>query len=175
MNNNVQIRLAQQNDLQSILCLNKKYLFDNIDTTALKKGFIRVSYDAAEMNSIIEHKEVVVAEIGGKIVAYYLLGHRSNAESLNYQYMALTFGGDTLLKNLNIACGAQAIVDEKYRGLGLTGKMLAVLIQNVKNKYDYLFSSITKINQNAYKVHEKSGYIVVGEDETKVYVLLKIN
>lgn len=129
------------------------------------------------MSEIIRNEEIVITCVDNKIIAYYLLGYRSNAKSLAYQYEALTtlYLGNSLLNNLKIAFGAQAIVDEKYRSLRLTGKMLQVLIENVKFKYDYLFSSITKINDNAQKVHERSGYIVIGEDSNKVFVLLKIN
>ncbi len=52
--------------------------------------------------------------------------------------------------------------------------MLELLIKNVGGKYDYLMSSITKTNDNAFKVHERSGYLIVGETETKVFVCLKI-
>ncbi len=52
--------------------------------------------------------------------------------------------------------------------------MLQILIERIKGKYDYLMSSITKTNDAAFKVHEKSGYIIVGETDTKVFVCLKI-
>lgn len=105
------------------------------------------------------------------------MGHITKSRSLEYQYEILPriiYNG-THIHNYKIACGAQAIVDEKFRSNGLTSQMLQLLIEKVKNKYDYIFSSITKINRNAYSVHEKAGYILVGEDENKAFVLLNIS
>ena len=173
---NLIIEIPTFKDIDNLLFLNQKYLLNNLNQEQIKDGFIKVFYTSDNFKSIINDKAIVVVKIQNDIIGYYLLGHSSKSISLKYQFEALnkyTIDGIKLSK-LKIACGAQAIVEKEFRGKGLTEKMLKQLIEQVKSKYSYLFSSITKHNSNAYKVHKNSGYIVVGEDENKYFVCLNL-
>ena len=164
-------------DIGRLINLHNKHLLTNLTQEQIKEGFIRVTYDPDNFKSIINDNAIVVVKTQDEIVGYYLLGHSSKSPFLEYQFEALnmyTLDG-IRLSELKVACGAQAILEKEYRGKGLTEKMLQKLIEQVSSKYNYLFSSITKYNSNAYKVHKNSGYIIVGEDESKYFVCLKLN
>nr|WP_121271711.1 hypothetical protein [Pedobacter schmidteae] len=163
-------------DIDGIVHLHNKHLLDNLTQEQIKEGFIRVSYDADDFRSIIDDEAIVVVKKFGKIIGYYLLGHSSNSPSLSYQFTAMNrfdLNG-TKLVDLKVACGAQAVLEKEFRGIGLTEIMLSHLMEQVKTKYAYLFSSITKSNLKAIKAHTNSGYSIVGEDETKYFVCLKL-
>lgn len=164
-------------DIDILLNLHNKHLINNLKEEQIKEGFIGVKYDSDNFKSIINDNAIVVARKQDEIIGYYLLGHSSKSLSLKYQFEALNrYEIDGIkLCELKVACGAQAILEKEFRGKGLTEKMLHKLIEQVSTKYNYLFSSITKYNSNAYKVHKNSGYIIVGEDEYKYFVCLKLN
>lgn len=164
-------------DIDRLVNLHNKHLLNNLTQEQIKDGFVRVIYDTGNFKSIINDNAIVVVKEQDKIVGYYLLGHSTKSSSLQYQFEALNeyeIEGIKLNK-LKVACGAQAILEKEFRGKGLTERMLEKLIEQVSSKYNYLFSSITKHNSNAYKVHKKSGYLIVGEDETKYFVCLNLN
>jgi hypothetical protein len=52
--------------------------------------------------------------------------------------------------------------------------MLALLVANLKTKYDYMFSSIQKLNTRANTAHLRDNWEVVGEDESRVYVIFNL-
>lgn len=170
------IREAEITDADGIHTLHKKYLYQNLSEEQRGHGFIKVEYSLNDIRKIIEANDIALCCYDKSIIGYYLLGFVTQNEALNYQYKALNelFYNGKLLNELKVACGAQAIVEKEYRSSGLTNRMLQLLIENVSGKYDYLMSSITKTNDTAFKVHEKSGYIGVGETDTKVFVCLKI-
>jgi len=171
------IREAKITDANDILTLHKKYLYQNLPEKEKRLGFVKVEYSIEDIKRIIKENEIIICYYGNSIIGYYLLGFVTKNKSLDYQYKALqelTYNG-YLLKDLKVACGAQAIVEKEFRGLGLVDKMLQLLIKNVRSKYDYLMSSITRSNENASKVHEKSGYNIIGETDSRVFVCLKIN
>jgi hypothetical protein len=173
----MQIIPAAYSDIQTLIELHRKHLLSNLSAGQTKDGFIRVVYNESDFHSIISDNAIVVAKYCDQIIGYYLLGHSSNSQSLEYQKEALQkfFVGNIRLSELRVACGAQAVLEKEFRGKGLTEKMLQLLIQQVCGKYDYLFSSITKHNLNAFKVHKNSGYLIVAEDDTKFFVCLTLN
>lgn len=164
-------------DIDRLVKLHNKHLLNNLTQEQIKEGFIRVTYDSDNFKSIINDNAIVVVRTQDEIFGYYLLGHSTKSASLKYQFEALNMFSiyGIKLSELKVACGAQAILEKEFRGRGLTEKMLQKLIEQVSSKYNYLFSSITKYNSNAYKVHKSSGYIIVGEDETKYFVCLNLN
>jgi hypothetical protein len=164
-------------DIDKLVNLHNRHLLSNLTNEQIKEGFIRVTYDSDNFESIINDNAIVVVKDLYEIVGYYLLGHSSKSASLKYQFEALNiYAIDGIkLSELKVACGAQAILEKEFRGKDLTEKMLQKLIEQVSSKYNYLFSSITKYNSNAYKAHKKSGYVIVGEDENKYFVCLKLN
>lgn len=56
--NSFKIRLAVLADLENILLLHHKYLYDNIDSEERSKGFVRVTYNQEQIISIIKKKKL---------------------------------------------------------------------------------------------------------------------
>ena len=169
------IQIPTYNHIDQILALNSKYLINHLSYSEKQNGFIRIKYDKEDLEKIITHKEIVIALDNDKIIGYYLIGRKSENIKLNYQLKKVReiFKHSHLIEKAGY--GAQAIIESKYRGQNLLNLMLYELIELLENKYNILFSSVTKINDNALKAHSKSGYKVLDEDESKYYIGLNIN
>jgi len=85
-------------------------------------------------------------------------------------------GFGTMLKSsstlLNFLLRNLGLIDKEHQGNGLSRPMLKILCEQVQSKYGYLYSSISKQNSKAYKVHTKEGWFVVDENDNFHYVLL---
>lgn len=157
-----------------ILALNNRYLLSRLTDEQKQKGFIRVEYNEEDIRRIIDNQEIVIALNDKSIVGYYLIGRTSQNNGLAYQLEKVT----EIIKEPclidKVGYGAQAIIETEYRGQNVLNLMLNGLIELLDNKYNILFSSVTKINGNALKAHTKGGYKLLDEDDTKYYVGLFI-
>jgi L-amino acid N-acyltransferase YncA len=175
---NISFRLANFTDINQLLVLHQDNLYENLPDkpTAIQNGFVRVRYEENDFKQLIEQGHIAVAHTNGQIIGYYLTGCKTGVYSLEYQRQALQKYSlnDIPLSQLKIAYGAQAVIKKDFRGQGITERLLKELITSISSNFDYLFSSITKVNKVAFSVHQRSGYIIVGEDEERCYVLLKL-
>lgn len=161
--------------IDGILALNRKYLITYLPTEEKRHGFVRVEYTYDDIKQIIDQKEVIIALNENTIIGYYLIGRKSRSKRLEYQAkkVAEIFkDADTIDQ---IGYGAQAIIEKEFRGGDLLNMMLLELIKALDHKYTFLFSSVTKINESAFRAHAKGGYEILSEDESKYYVGLSIN
>jgi ribosomal protein S18 acetylase RimI-like enzyme len=176
---NLSFRLAQLSDIQQLLALHYDNLYENLQDkpAVILNGFVRVRYEESDFMQLVEQGHIAVAHAGEQLIGYYLTGCETGVGSLEYQRRALQkyFLNDRPLSQLKIAYGAQAVIKKDFRGQGITERLLQELITSICSDFDYLFSSITKFNKVAFSVHQRSGYMIVGEDEERCYVLLKIN
>jgi hypothetical protein len=173
---NIIICLPKMKDIAQIKVLHNAYLFENIGEHETKEGFIKVKYSEADFEEVIKFENMVIAKQLNNIIGYYCLGCCTSSTYLEYQREVLSklkYKG-YLLQNLNIGYGAQSVVKKEFRGLKINSFMLQSLISKVKHKYDFLFSSISKINEQAKVAHSKEGYVIVGEDEAKYFVLYEL-
>ena len=169
------IQIPTYDHIDQIIQLNNKYLINHLTEAQKQNGFIRIEYDRDDLQQIIANKEIVIATNEEQVIGYYLIGKTSQNKGLDYQFKKVK----EIFKETNyidkVGYGAQAIIETEYRGKDLLGNMLNKLIESLNNKYDILFSSVTKINGNALKAHSKSGYKVLDEDDTKYYIGLFLN
>ncbi len=67
----MQIRPANLDDIDAIICSNKKYLSCNLNNTDKKTGFIRIEYNIEELYLIIINKDCVVSENENGVIGYF--------------------------------------------------------------------------------------------------------
>ena len=169
------IQLPVYEHIDQILALNYKYLLSHLTDEQRQNGFVRVEYNKDDIKRIIDNREMVIALDDKTIIGYYLIGKTSLNNGLNYQLEKVTevFKEPFLVDK--VGYGAQAIIETAYRGQNVLNLMLDSLIALLGNRYNVLFSSVTKINGNALKAHTKGGYKLLDEDDTKYYVGLFID
>lgn len=172
----IQIILPSYDRIIEIRSLNDRHLMDCLDENERHSGFVRVRYSCEDIRKIIDEKEIVIAIQDDEVIGYYLIGKKSDNLLLQYQKeMVESLVERHKIPNCAIGFGAQAIIERQYRGMNLLSLMLEKLLELLNNKYQMLFSSVTKINANALSAHLKGGYQILDEDDTKYFVGLIIN
>lgn len=112
-----------------------------------------------------------------KVVGYYLINSTCLKDNHKNQIRVVDkLKQSGFLKTSDrVAIGSQAIVEMSFQGSGLSKQLLNKLIDCIGHHYDYFFSSVSKINEKAYSVHTKEGWVTVDEDETHYFVSLRTN
>lgn len=170
---NIIFRLGIIEDIPNLLVLHHAYLFENLNEDGIRNGFVKVKYSYEDFELITRKQEIAITEANSQIVGYYLVGHSTQNPNLEYQRAVLQ---ELYPINMpKIACGAQSVIEKSHRGLGFNNSMLEILKGSLKSNYDYLFSSVSRINNNATKTHLKSGYWIVKEERERVFVLMNIS
>ncbi len=168
------VRVALMTDLDSLLCLNEKW--QKVNLSNLKDGYVGAVFAPTTFLELMDRKQVVVADLNGIIVGYYLLNNYSREGIIGkHELIVSKLRGEGLFGDNDQVCvGAQAVVDTDYMGKGIRQAMLTKLTDTVKNKYQFLFATIAKDNLRAYKAHTNDGWKVLGEDGQLYYVVYKI-
>jgi len=167
-------RLATSEDISPLVELNFKWQADKISNAQKSDGFLSAQFNSSDFETLIQNEEVIVTIHNDTVVGYYLLNNF--CETKKYyeakQIVITLTEKNKIHKSCKVGIGAQALIDKEHQGKGLSRPMLKLLCEQVKSKYDYLYSSISKQNYKAYQVHTKEGWFVVDENDNSHYVLL---
>lgn len=175
--NKLSVRQASKEDIDQLVDINKIYYKGNLHLDQLKNGFIGFLYDENDFLNIINQEEITVACQDSKVVGYYLVNSHCHKDNHQNQIRVVNnLKQNGLWKNTDrVAIGSQAIIEIGFQGIGLSKQLLKKLIECIGHRYEYFFSCVSKINEKAYSVHTKEGWVTVDEDDTHYYVSLKIN
>ncbi|MBS1640845.1 MAG: hypothetical protein JST94_00955 [Bacteroidetes bacterium] len=170
--NNITIRFATSNDIEQIQNLNQKWLISNIDTADKTNGFLfgdPLKY--SDLTNIIDAKELTVAYCNRRLVGYYLFDNYSDTEVLRQysNYITDLIATGHLESNVRISKRASAVVEKDFQNLGLSKKLLELLLTEVQHKYDTLFSVVSKQNPKII-AHQKAGWTIIAENDTLYFV-----
>ncbi len=155
--------------------LNRKFLIDNLSPEQREKGFIRIEYSIDDFKTFVKNREIVVAFNFDEIVAYYLIGRKSETTEIDYQReMTNKIVEKYRYSEEKIGYGCQVCIDQDFRHFGLFKKMLQALTKSVKRKYDYLLCSISDFNPASLKAHQKNGWEYIDKTETTNFYIYNI-
>lgn len=174
--NDIVVRLATINDIEKIQQLNQKWLVSNIDTADKSDGFLFGDpLKCDDLTKIIEAKELAVAYYSDRLIGYYLFDNYSDTEILRQysNYIEHLIKTGHLKSNVRISKRASAVVEKDYQNVGLSRKMLELLLTEVRHKYDVLFSVVSKQNPKI-AAHQKAGWTIIAENDTLYFVQLPI-
>lgn len=175
--NDYNLRLAELNDIPYLLNLNETWQIENLSETERLHGYLSVEYNFQDLEVFILNHEVVVTTLENEIVGYYLLNNFRNTkkrqEGLEVIEEMKSLG--IIDKNIKVGIGAQVVVSKLHQRKGLSRKLLEGLCNAVKNKYDLLYSSLSKNNAKGYTVHTNEGWEILYESEKSFYVFLYLN
>lgn len=167
-----QIRLAKFDDIPDIKQLNKRWLTSDINSINKTNGFLFGDpLKSNDLELIILHKELVVATHKESIIGYYLFDNFSDTDILRQysKYIEELRENGLLERSERISKRAQAVIESKFQNLGLSKKLLSLLINETKGKYDLLFSVVSKLNPKII-AHQKAGWQIISENESLYFV-----
>lgn len=170
------VRPAINRDINEICDLNNVWQYENIPEKERQFGYLSVRYSDKNIQTIIQHNEIVVAERQGKLLGYYLLNNFCDTPKYKEGFDVIVelkrIG--VIDQKANVGIGAQVAIDKNEQGKGISRKLLDELCKLTKPKYNLLYSSLSKSNPIGYSVHTKEGWKILHESEKCFYVFLTL-
>ena len=173
---NPTIRFATLNDVPEIETLNQKWLVPNIDTADKTNGFLFGDpLKTSDFKKIILAGELTVASLNNKIIGYYLFDNYSDTEVLRQYstYISELISKGYIEQKIRISKRAQAVIEKDFQNNGLSKMLFPLLLTETKEKYDVLFSVVSKQNPKLI-AHQKSGWSIISENEEVFFLQYKL-
>lgn len=168
--NPVKITLARKEiDLKRIIALQKANL-----PTALtpeqeaEQGFVSATHDLETLAAMNETAASVIAKDGTNLAGYALAMTRAYSKRVplltpTFEFQdQLVYQGKTLDEHDYIVMG-QVCVDKAYRGQKLVDRMYKYFRACYSPHYPLLVTSISPRNARSRRVHQRCGFIELGE------------
>lgn len=169
------LRKAKLSDSLHIAELNNKFYLAYIDGNK-EKGFLKNEFSIEEIEILINADEIVVAECENIVIGYYLTNSIIETKTIKRRKdIVKILIADGKLENGKYVFLTQAVVDKPFMGKGVAKKLLLVLKEQVKDKFDYLIGYIDSENLNAKEAHLKSGWIIFTDIENGYLAYTKVN
>lgn len=171
----IDIRVGETADIEQLIILNKKWQRNLLGVNTLK-GFLSGSFDEEIFTRLIADKAIIVAIDGMKLVAYML--------SVNHIHEGILQEHKDVANNLKItgvlpaysriAIGVQTAVEEAFHGSGLISLVRNEFKKILSDRFDYLFTTISKDNHRSFKSAINFGWQIVGENDEHYYLILPV-
>jgi hypothetical protein len=166
------LKIAQEEDIESILALHSKYQIDSIKEEDKKDGFVTTAFTKEQLSDIIKKEQgIFIAIKDNKVISYVM--------SASWQYWSkwpmfqhmikdlpnLTYLNQTLTIDNSYQYGP-VCVDKSVRGSGVLEKLFDFALDSMSKRYPILVTFVNKINQRSYEAHKrKLGLEVIQEFE----------
>lgn len=174
-------RLGTKNDIEGILTVQEKYLYQNLNELERQKGFVTTPFTTRQIEDIIQQNGIFIAKNEKNvIIAYAFAGSWSyfkQWEIFNImvsRFPQLTFHGKAITTENSFQYGPICI-DEAYRGRGLLNQIFEEMRVEFLKKYPISVTFINKVNTISQKAHTKKlGWKTIDEFEfnTNSYIVL---
>jgi hypothetical protein len=169
------IRPAEFADIPQLFALNQQWLLANVGGNT-SQGFLSGAFTIADFEAMITARMIVVALDNDEVVAYML--------SMNHAAMGILEEHVAVANNIKqkeiipsdsrVAVGVQTAVQQQYHGTGLIVSVRKAFLALLKDRFDYLFTTISKENVRSYHSATKFGWQVVGEHPEHYYLVLQV-
>lgn len=173
---NVVVRAARQTDIPSLVSLNRKWQRGVLGSD-ISRGFLSGEITDTAFSLMIENNDIAIADDGsGNIVAYQLISNSSGGNIINIHGDLLTqiINKGLLPSDSKVGLGVQICIDTPYQGTGLKTKILELIIQLAREKYDFLFSTVGKENERSARAHKADGWETIWDTETHYCILYRL-
>jgi hypothetical protein len=169
------IKLATKEDIPGLLELNGAWLRQNLsgDTS---RGFLSGAFDEQDFMNMVNDRMVVVAVDENGVASYMLSMNNATLPILDeHIQVANRLKTDSKVSpDSRIAVGVQTAVREEYHGTGLIVEVRKCFLDTLRDRFDYLFTTISKQNIRSYKSATHFGWKTMGDNEEHYYLLLKV-
>ncbi|MFK2823215.1 GNAT family N-acetyltransferase [Arcobacter sp. YIC-80] len=165
------LKVAQKEDVASILKLHNKYQIDSIDEKDKKDGFVTTAFSKEQLEDIINKEKgiFIATNDNNEVIAYVM--------SASWQYWSkwpmfafmiedlpnLSYKGERITVDNSYQYGP-VCVDKSVRGSGVLEKLFDFALDYMSKRYDILVTFVNKINPRSYEAHKrKLGLEVIQE------------
>lgn len=167
----MELKIAQIEDISSILKLHRKYQIDSISNEDKNDGFITTNFSKEDLASLIKEEGLFIAIKDNEVLGYVM---SASWEFWQKWPMFVFMSGD--LKNLfylgkvldikNSYQYGPVCIDKKARGSGLLEKLFDFSLDHMSKRYEILVTFVNKINTRSFNAHKnKLGLDVIQEFE----------
>jgi len=164
------VRIPTADDLEGLMRLNAAYHVDRLSEAQSRRGYLGKVYTADELAYLTAREHVVIAEDGGHVVGYYLIGRKEDPDTAFYlRNPGLTLADDAGRPLAHVAYPTQVCIDEAYRGRGLFGRMLHVLAGAAASRYTEILCSVSERNPVSLRAHVNAGWEPVNTFEGRTF------
>lgn len=167
----MEIRLANNDDIEGILQLQELNLVSNLKDDEKGDGFVTTPFEIDQLEALIKEDGIFIALIDNKVVSYVMCASWQYWVSWPmFEYMAsflntLSYKGQVLTMDNSYQYGP-ICVSKECRGLGVFEKIFEYARENMNKRYPILVTFINKINKRSYEAHvRKLGLEVITEFE----------
>ena len=165
-------RIGNNNDIDGVLSLQKRYLYNNLSEEERKSGFVTTPFTIDQIQEIIKQNGLIVAENEtSTIIAYAFAGCWKYFEQweifrlMMSRFPLLALNGESITTDNSFQYGPVCI-DEKYRGRGVLNLIFEEMRVEFLKRYPISVTFINKVNKISEKVHTKKlGWKIVDEFE----------
>ena len=169
MTENVTFEIAQINDVDGVLALQKLYLVTNLTESEKTGGFVTTPFTIPQLHEVIQKQELFVAKGANKIIGYLFTGSWIFFKQWPiFDYMttllpALNFLEFEITLTNSFQYGPICIHKE-YRGNGLIMPLFEFMRIQMLKKYPLALTFINKNNIPSTKAHvEKLKWTIIGD------------
>ena len=168
----MEIRLAEEKDLEGITHLNQANLKRNLlDTEKIKsQGYVSWEYSLPLLQKMHLQHPSVIALTNERVVGYALIAikqvRREHPEFnlVLHKLDHITYQQKPLSEYNYYAMG-QVCIEETCRGQGIFDKLFQAHKQYMQKQYDFVVTTISPTNLRSIKAHERIGFTAIHEFE----------
>lgn len=168
----VKTRIAQIADIASVLSLQEKYLFRNLNEEERLEGFVTTPFTVGQIEEILEQNGLFVGvDENNAIIAYAFAGswqYFEQWEIFNFmvsRFPQLSFRGKEITTDNSFQYGPVSI-EKKYRGRGVLNLIFEEMRLEFVKKYPISITFINKVNVVSEKAHTKKlGWEIIDQFE----------
>lgn len=170
----MEIRFGTQNDIFGISIIQKYWLEQ---TSENDQGFLFGDpYTNDDLLMLTLRNQISVAVKNNKVYGYFIFDDYSkNHTTINYkEYLKKLNENGNLGYSIECICPrAQIAISKDSLGHNISKNLTQFLIENCPNKFDAIFSTVSKKNIKIEK-HLNNGWTIIGKNEELHFVLLSI-
>ncbi len=170
----IDIREATYSDIDGLIDLNKVWQRDFLGVNTMQ-GFLSGSFDVDTFKRLIDDKAVAVAVDGDSVEAYMLsVNHINEGILQEHREVADNLEFELVTNGNRIAIGVQTAVRVAFHGTGLISLLRNEFKKLLSDRFDYLFTTISKENHRSYKSATNFGWQIVGDNAEHYYLILPV-
>ncbi|NOU37825.1 MAG: GNAT family acetyltransferase [Ferruginibacter sp.] len=165
---NIQVQIASQLDIDSVLQLQELYLVTNLLDTEKKDGFVTTPFTKAQLQYVIQNQGLFIAKDKNVVIAYiFAESWLFFSQYPIFKYMITLLPSIQFLEyNFTTQNSFQygpVCIHKNYRGMGLINVLFEFMRANISKKFPLGLTFINKINVPSLIAHTKKlKWCVVG-------------
>ena len=168
----MKFKIAQLDDIDSILELHFRYQVDSIEQEDKKDGFVTTAFTREQLTNLITKEQGLFIAIEDNKVIAYAMSASWEFWSIWPMFVQMIKDLDDLEylgKKLSVENSYQygpVCIDKQFRGSGLLEKFFDFAREHMSKRYPILVTFINKINPRSIAAHTKKlGLTVIKEFE----------